>query len=280
MKPRRIVLSAGLALGLWTAAPTRALADDIEGWASILADFFVGPRVREEFRWHGTVAPGRTLEIKGVNGGIHAEPAAGSDVEIVALKQGRRSSPHDVEIMVVPHDGGVTVCAVYPGSGTPNRCEPGTGGHMNVRNNDVSVDFTVRLPTGVGLVARTVNGAVHARGLQGRVEAHTVNGSVHVATEGAAQAETVNGSIDAALGRTDWPEEASFQTVNGSITVALPTQASTAVDARTVNGGITVDFEMTGTRATRREVSGTIGAGGRRLALATVNGAIRLRRAP
>jgi hypothetical protein len=55
---------------------------------------------------------------------------------------------------------------------------------MNVRNNDVSVDFTVRLPSGLGLVARTVNGGVQASGLDGPVQAHTVNGSRRVATPG------------------------------------------------------------------------------------------------
>jgi len=43
-----------------------------------------------------------------------------------------------------------------------------------------------------------------------------------------------------------------------------------------VNGRIAVDFELAGARTSRRELTGTIGAGGRKLALATVNGGIRL----
>jgi hypothetical protein len=279
MKLRRPCLALFLALA---AFPARAHAGDAwEAWTSIFADLFLGPETREEFRWKGSVAPGGAVEVKGVNGAIRAEAAAGDDVEIVALKRGRRSSPRDVQVKVVPHGGGITVCAVYPGSGSgpANECQPGAGGRMNVRNNDVSVDFSIRLPAGLGLVARTVNGTVEATGLRGRVEAHTVNGSVKLVTEGTAEAETVNGSIDAALGRTDWKDGASFQTVNGSITLALPREASTAVEARTVNGRIAVDFELAGARTTRRELFGTIGAGGRRLALTTVNGGIRLRQA-
>jgi hypothetical protein len=274
---RRLSLAFAVAL---LALPARAHPGDAwEAWASIFADFFLGPETKEEFRWHGPLAPGGTVEIKGVNGAIRAEPAAGNEVEVVAVKRGRRSSPRDVQVKVLPHEGGVTVCAVYPTSGFPaNDCQPGSGGRMNVRNNDVAVDFTVRVPAGSGLVARTVNGAVQASGLRGRVEAHTVNGAVKLFTEGAAQAETVNGSIDATLGHTDWKDAASFQTVNGSITLALPREASTAVEARTVNGRIAVDFELAGARTSRREVSGTIGAGGRKLALATVNGGIRVRR--
>ena len=280
MSLRRLSLAFAFTLAL-LALPARAHAGDAwEAWASIFADFFLGPEMKEEFRWHGPVTPGGTVEIKSVNGAIRAELAVGNEVELVALKRGRRSSPRDVQVKVVPHEGGLTVCAVYPtsGFGSANDCRPGPGGRMNVRNNDVSVDFTVRVPAGSGFVARTVNGGVQASGLRGRVEAHTVNGSVKLFTEGAAEADTVNGSIDAALGRTDWTDAASFQTVNGSITLALPRAASTAVEARTVNGRIAVDFELAEARTSRRELSGTIGAGGRKLALATVNGGIRVRR--
>jgi hypothetical protein len=263
------------------ALPVRVQAGEVwDAWTSIFADFFLGPETREEFRWRGPVSPGGTVEIKGVNGAIRAELAGGNEVEIVALKRGRRSPPREVQVKVVPQDGGLIVCAMYPTSGfaPANECQPGTGGRMSVRNNDVSVDFTVRVPAGSGLIARTVNGGVRANGLRGRVEAHTVNGSVKLFTDGVAEAETVNGSIEAALGRTDWKDTTSFRTVNGSITLALPREANTAVEARTVNGRIAIDFELAGARTTRRETAGTIGAGGRRLALATVNGGIRVRR--
>jgi len=281
MSMRRSSAVLFFALVALTGWPARAHAGDVwDSWASIFADFFMGPQQKEEFRWHGSISPGGTVEIKGVNGAIRAEPAAGNEVELVALKRGRRNSPRDVQVKVVPHDGGLTVCAVDPtsGFGPPNECAPGRLGRMNVRNNDVSVDFTVRVPAGSSLVARTVNGGVQASGLRGRVEAHTVNGSVKLFTEGVAQADTVNGSIDVEMGRTDWTDAASFQTVNGSITLALPREASTAVEARTVNGRMATDFELAGARISRREISGTIGAGGRRLALQTVNGGIQVRR--
>src|SRR5262245_29177004 len=71
----------------------------------------------DDFRWQGRVASGATIEIKGVNGGIDADPASGSEVEVTAVKRGRRSNPDEVEIKVVEHAGGVTICAVYPSSG-------------------------------------------------------------------------------------------------------------------------------------------------------------------
>lgn len=241
------------------------------------------PAGEAEFRWRGRVASGQAIEVKGVSGGIEAVAASGSDVEVEAVKRSRRSDPAEVEIKVVEHGGGVTVCAVYPhGSWSrPNECAPGEGGRMSVRDNDVEVDFTVRVPAGVRFVGRTVNGDIEAASLPADVEAYTVNGGVRIATAGHARAETVNGSITASLGRADWTGPVDFQTVNGSITLDLPAGLSADVQAQTVNGDIETDFPLAVQgRFSRRRVSGTIGSGGRELKLRTVNGGIRLRRSP
>ena len=85
---------------------------------------------QEEFHWTGKVAAGQAIEIKGVNGGITATGAAGGEVEVTAVKKGRKSDPTQVKVEVVEHAGGVTICAVYPSSGAPNECAPGKGGRM------------------------------------------------------------------------------------------------------------------------------------------------------
>lgn len=270
-----------------------------DDWMSAFADFFAGPETREEFRWQGTLAKGATLEIKGINGKISAEPAAGNGVELVALKHGRRNDPKQVEIAVVEHAGGITICAVYPAaSGSPaNECQPGEGGRMKVRRNDVQVDFALKVPAGIHLAARTVNGAVKVEGIdgdvrartvngsirasgsKGDVDAHTVNGAIRLEAGGTARAETVNGSIEADLGRADWKDRLEFETVNGSVRVSLPADASTDVHVTTSNGRIRSEFDLSQTqRATRRELRGTIGDGGRELRISTVNGGVRLER--
>ena len=235
----------------------------------------------QDFRWQGRLAPGRTLEIKGVNGSIAASAGSGDLVEVTAEKKARRSDPDRVEVKVLEHAGGVTICAVYPSpSGDrPNECAPGEGGRMSTRDNDVSVSFTVRVPAGVRFVGRTVNGGIEARGMPADAEVYTVNGAVEVEAAGHALARTVNGSITAEMGRADWQGAAEFSTVNGSITVALPADAGADVEARTVNGSVENAFPLSATtRQTRRRLSGTIGGGGRKLELETVNGSIHLAR--
>ncbi|MGH7672909.1 MAG: hypothetical protein ACREMC_08415, partial [Gemmatimonadales bacterium] len=69
---------------------------------------------QEDFRWHGRLAPGKTIEVKGVNGDVRAVAATGPEVDVTAAKRARRSDPDEVKIEVVEHEGGVTICAVYP----------------------------------------------------------------------------------------------------------------------------------------------------------------------
>jgi hypothetical protein len=241
---------------------------------------------QEEFRWQGRVQPGQTFEIKGVNGNVRAEGYSGNQVEVVATKKGRRSDPKEVEIRVVEHAGGVTICAVYPSADAsrPNDCQPGRNGHMNVRDNDVSVEFMVRIPAGVRFSGRTVNGEVEAERIGADVSASTVNGSISISSSGIAEAKTVNGSIRASMGSINWSDELSFSTVNGSIKLNFPQGLSAELQAETLNGDVTSDFPMNvqsaqeERRGRPKRVRATIGSGGHSLMLKTINGDIQIGR--
>jgi hypothetical protein len=142
----------------------------------------------------------------------------------VAVKKGRHSDPRAVKIDVVEHEGGVTICAVYPSvDGKANECAPGKGGRMNTRDNDVNVEFKLSVPAGVRFVGRTVNGGIDARGLSADAEATTVNGGVDLESTGTARAETVNGGITARFGRSDW---------NGTMKLATVKRRDRRDDAR------------------------------------------------
>jgi DUF4097 and DUF4098 domain-containing protein YvlB/predicted thioesterase len=242
------------------------------------------PAMAQDFHWTGRLAAGKKLEIRGVNGSVRAVAATGDQIDVSARKTARRSDPDEVEIKVVPSEDGVTICAVYP---TPararheNRCEPGDDWSSSTDNNDVNVDFTIKLPAGIVFDGRTVNGDVDAEGLGSDAWVSTVNGSVDVSAAGHVEASTVNGSIRATMGRADWTGDADFRTVNGGITLTLPEGVATEVRAETVNGDLETDFPMTVTgRFGPRHMRGTIGGGGNRtLELSTVNGSIRIKKA-
>jgi hypothetical protein len=246
------------------------------------------------FDWAGELAPGRTLEIRGVNGAIHAVPAPGGQAVVQAVLTGRRDDPEEVRIEVVEHAGGMTVCAIYPAPGRPNRCAPGSAARVTASNNDVSVRFQVQVPEGVRVVARTSNGRVDVES-GADVVASTANGGVRVRTPASAQASSVNGSIEilgaregrasttngsitARLSAAGGSAAMDFRTVNGSITLYLPEGASAMVDARAVNGRIISDLPLTVVGAVgNRRIQGTLGGGGAPLTARTTNGSVRLR---
>lgn len=239
------------------------------------------PQQDPDFSWRKAMAAGKTLEIKGINGEIRATLASGNEASVSATKTARRSDPDQVEIKVLEDADGVTICVLYPSPrrGEPNECGTGDHGRMNTDNNDVTVNFTVAVPAGVRLVANTVNGEVRVAALKSDVEAETVNGSIRISTSGRAEARTVNGSIDATMGSADWENDVAFTTVNGGITLELPSEVNAELKASTVNGDISTDFPVTVQgRFGPRSMRGKLGRGGHELALETVNGSIALRK--
>jgi hypothetical protein len=214
--------------------------------SALLTPGLAAQQDRNDFNWHRALAAGKTIEIVGINGAIFAEGTSGREVEVRATKRARKSDVASVTFEVVEHANGVTICAMYPSDGRrENECLEGGKGRMNNRNNDVEVEWTVKVPAGVELAARTVNGRVEAQGLTAPAYARTVNGSISIETTSWADASTVNGSITARMGRADWDGSMDFSTVNGGITLYLPSSASFEVSASNVNGGMSTDFPLT-----------------------------------
>jgi len=259
-------------------------------------DAALGAQEPNPWSWRGTVAQGRTLEIRGVMGVIRAEPASGREVEVTAHKTAEDDDPDDVRIEVVQEGGDVTICAVYPGRG--NSCERG-GGETRVRHSDVHVAFTVRVPSGIEFVGAMVSGDVYATGiagdvelssvsgdvtgtgLGGRAELNSVSGDVDLETSaGEASARSVSGSVRATVrGRGTTPLR--FGSVSGDLTISLPRDLGADLEMSTVSGELSSDFAVTlGGRFNRRRMNARIGDGGRLLELSTVSGSIRIRALP
>ena len=237
----------------------------------------------ENFNWSRALPAGRTLEIKGVNGGISAVGTNGGEVRVRAEKRSKKGLASEVKIEVLETSSGVTICAVYPtpkrrsGAGRENKCTAGSNWNVNTDNNDVTVEWTIEVPRGVNLAAQTVNGGIEIARMQSDVIAETVNGGVDVSTTGLVRAKTVNGSLDVAMGRMNWPGTLNFETVNGSISVTFTGALNAQVSAETVNGGISSDWPLTVRgKWGPKSMNGTIGDGGRSLKLSTVNGDIEI----
>jgi hypothetical protein len=135
-----------------------------------------GPEISASLEWKGSVAPGGTLEVRGLNGPVRVEAGDGDGVVVLAARRGPRAVLATIEVKIVEHSRGVTVCAVCQGldSNIPQRFERRVSrGVASVR-----VDIVARVPPGLHVIASTVNDDIEVVGLTSNVEAGTANGRV------------------------------------------------------------------------------------------------------
>jgi hypothetical protein len=235
-----------------------------------------------DFHWQANLKPGQTLEIIGRNGGIDATGTTGEAAQVEGIKQ-TSGDANEVFVEVVEYSDGVTICAVYEKDAQPGRCHRGgvdSEHHgWSWHNNRTKLNFNLRVPRGVLLKAATTNGGIRCRDLNSIVDAATTNGNVDVATSEWVSARTTNGGLTIAMGNAKWNGEVELVTTNGSVRASLPASAEFKVRAATTNGGIHTDFPVTVVGSFgSRDLSGTVGAGGRDLRVATTNGGIELRK--
>jgi hypothetical protein len=251
-----------------------------------LAPAVLGAQSRQSeraFTLNERVPAGQWLRIRNVIGEVHVRAGSGDRVEVVGTKSWRRGDPSVVRIETKKSsDGSILVCAFWNENATCDehgyRSRGEGRGHRN--NNDVSVDFEVRLPKGVNVGAWSVNGEVSVDGATAEVEAGSVNGSVDATSSGGpVQASSVNGTVHARMGRIGGTEDLNFSSVNGNVIAEFGEDIDAQIELSTVNGRFQTDWPVTITgRVDPRHLRATIGKGGRRIRLATVNGNVELRK--
>jgi DUF4097 and DUF4098 domain-containing protein YvlB len=125
----------------------------------------------------------------------------------------------------------------------------------------------------------TSNGHVRALGIRGAFDATTSNSSIRASldrVDGSVRLQSSNGSLDLAM-----PPGAQTavraHTSNSSITLRLPGEVNARLSAHTSNSNITTDFEMRlRGEISKHNIEGSIGSGGPLIDLSTSNGSIRI----
>ncbi len=263
----------------WVAAAfclsTISLAGGAPAWAQSEKRNVFAP---DDFRWQGNLKAGQLLEVINRNGEIEASGAAGGEARVENTR--RSNDEGELFIEVVEYADGVTVCAVQARDKTPGRCHRGGVSSESFggwHQHHAKINFGVQVPRGVRFHALTTNGNVLCHDLNSVVEASTTNGSVEVSTSEWASATTTNGGIHVSIGSAKWDGELEVKTTNGSVEVTLPATAEFKVNAGTTNGKIHTDFPITVQGSlSSKDLSGTVGAGGRELKVVTTNGTIKL----
>lgn len=233
------------------------------------------------FDWSGEIPAGSWLRVMNLNGSINVEPASGNTAQVHGEKKWREGDPSKVRFVVSKDGDNVTVCALWHEDDSCDEDGYQSRGHHGDDHNDVSVKFTVQLPKGVRVRTNTVNGSLDISGASAEVVAHTVNGRIDAAsTSGPVDAETVNGSIhvrmDAIPANT---EDLEYSTVNGSVTLEVPSNFAGELEMETVNGSLQSDFPVTMQGLFNpKHLRAKIGDGGPTIRLKTVNGSVELKK--
>jgi hypothetical protein len=237
-----------------------------------------GEQVEENaFQWGGELASGARFILRSINGSVSVEPSRTRTLEISATKKWRRGDPAAVRIEATRVNGGrdILLCARWTANTECTENEYNTSGRWP-QNQDTRVEFTIRLPAGANASLNVTNGDIEITGASGSIDAFTTNGEITAESSGPIEAATTNGDLNITTMKLP-ARGASYHTTNGTITLTLPDGIDADVQARTTNGSVAFDFDITtGGTLSRRNLIGKIGRGGPRLDLATTNGSIRI----
>lgn len=233
--------------------------------------------------WSRTYAiqSGGRFELINVNGRITAEATDGKEVVV----EGRRTAKARSDEAAKERLAQLEIREEVGGSAVRVESRPprmsGFGGH--------EIEWTVKIPTGLVVDLRTVNGAVRMNGLSGELYAKSTNGGIKGTRliVDKIEASVVNGGVEIELGAPlDATDAVELSSVNGGVSLALPAESKATISARAVNGGVRVSDDLNATREEesheserRRRFNGTLNGGGAKVNATTTNGGVRISRA-
>lgn len=216
------------------------------------------------------------VKVFEVSGSITVEATPGNEISLLASAEG------DLEVQKGRENDGLFTTELVGDTLRIGREEQKRKG-WNIGflwgDDDVEIDYVLKVPPTVNLDVSTVNGRIATRGTEGSTEATTVNGSIDIETSGAKElaASTVNGRVKAKFTRSF--QGARFKTVNGGVVATLPQTASFTVNLSQVNGDFEASFPLSiHSNPGSRRVSGEINGGQHELKIVTVNGDVELAR--
>jgi DUF4097 and DUF4098 domain-containing protein YvlB len=231
--------------------------------------------VREDFhQTYPLSATGRVI-LENLNGGVQIRVWDRPAVQVDAVKRAhRRDRLAEARIEINASEGHIRIKTEYPDWNQTFRSDE------RRYDNPAIVDYALTVPRKALLESiELVNGSIDIEGAEGSVKASSVNGRVMArGLQGEARLSTINGSLQAAFLQLNESNPISLTSVNGNVTLIIPSNANAAVRANTVHGGISNDFGLPVRHGeyVGHDLSGQIGNGGPRIKLENVNGSIRI----
>jgi DUF4097 and DUF4098 domain-containing protein YvlB len=237
-----------------------------------------GDEVREEFHQTYPLSANGRIILENLNGGVRINVWDRNEVQLNAVKRAyNRERLGEAKIDVVASPDSIRIKTKYP-----DYDQSFTDDERGRYSNPAIVDYALTVPRQARLESvDLINGSLDIEGTEGDVKASSVNGRVSArGLMGEARLSTVNGSLEAVFTRLDESKAISLGSVNGNVSLVIPSNANAIVRAGTVHGAITNDFglEVQHGDYVGHELYGQIGTGGPRIKLGNVNGRIQIKR--
>jgi DUF4097 and DUF4098 domain-containing protein YvlB len=227
--------------------------------------------VREEFHKSYALSANGRVSLSNLNGPVRISAWDKNEVQLDAVKVGdNKDRVDEAKIEVTAGSSDIDIRTHYPDNM-----------HDNYRG--ATVEYTLHVPRRAKLdKIELVNGPIQIEGVQGGIHASSVNGPVEAHdTMGEMNLHSVNGRVVAELQSAG--RSVDLGTVNGQVALKLPSNASAEIDASTVHGNISNEFNIPVNRgkfAPGSEMKARLGDGQTHMKLSTVNGGIEIQRVP
>jgi DUF4097 and DUF4098 domain-containing protein YvlB len=235
-----------------------------------------GEEVREEFHQTYPLSLTGRVSLENINGDVQIKVWDRPAVQVDAVKKAyRKDRLSEATVEVNATEDNIRIKTEYP------------DGQMGFRqgryDNPATVDYTLTVPRKAMLESiELVNGSCDIDGVEGNVKASSINGRLNArGLLGEARLSTINGPLNASFIQLDESKAISLGSVNGSVTLVIPSNSNAVIKAGTVHGGISSDFALKVKHGeyVGHSMDGQIGTGGPRIKLGNVNGGIRVSRA-
>jgi DUF4097 and DUF4098 domain-containing protein YvlB len=267
MLKKRITLTALLSLAVMLTAAS-----------SVMMQQQQSQLLREEFHQTYPLSSQGRVSLNNINGAVRVVAWDRDEVQVDAVKSAYRRDRLDEAKIVVRSDAN----SFHVATNYPTRTQTFNDGEGRY-NNPAKVEYTLSVPRGARIDSiELVNGSLTIDGITGDVKGASVNGQVSAHDlMGNVNLSTVNGKVEAVFSRLNETKAISLGSVNGPVSLIIPSDSNAEIKAGTVHGSITNDFGLPVRHGdyVGRDLSGQLGQGGARIKLGNVNGAITIRHA-
>ena len=230
-------------------------------------------QLTEEFHQTYPLSAIGRVNLANINGGVTIKVWDKASVQVDAIKKAYRKERLDeATIEVTATEENIRIKTEYP--------DESFRGNRQRIDNPATVDYALTVPRKAVLESiELINGRIDIDAVEGNVKATSINGSVTArGLMGEAKLSTINGPLEVVFTQLDESKPISLNSVNGNVTLIIPSNSNAMIRASTVHGAITNDFgiQVKHGEYVGHNLDGQIGSGGPKIKLENVNGAIRI----